>query len=95
MHLKFYHTLERSFNLMKRREHVLNAAYSTTIAVETSTVSLRKFTEQSGRKSHNEENQTSVCDELTLSFCYPTVVFQPPSLPVLSLSKPVLVVSHM
>ncbi len=33
------------------------------LAVETPTVSLRKFTEQSGRKSHNKENQTSVCDE--------------------------------
>ncbi len=41
------------------------------LAVETSTVSLRKFTEQSGRKSH-KENQTTVCDKWTLSFCYPT-----------------------
>ncbi len=38
------------------------------LAVETPTVSLRKFTEQSGQKSHNKENQTSVCDEWTLSF---------------------------
>ncbi len=40
------------------------------LAVETPTVSLRKFTEQSGRKSHNMENQTSVCDEWTLSFVF-------------------------
>ncbi len=32
------------------------------------TVSLRKFTEQSGWKSHNKENQTTVCDKWTLSF---------------------------
>ncbi len=30
------------------------------------------LTEQSGWKSHNKENQTSVCDEWTRSFCYPT-----------------------
>ncbi len=42
------------------------------LAVKMPTVSLRKFTEQSGRKSHSKENQTSVCDELTLSLCYPT-----------------------
>ncbi len=42
------------------------------LPVEMPTVSLRKFTEQSGRKSHNKENQTTVCDEWTLSFCYPT-----------------------
>ncbi len=43
-------------------------------AVETPTVSLRKFTEQSGRKSHSKEKQTSVCDELTPSFSYPTKI---------------------
>ncbi len=42
------------------------------LVVETPTVSLRKFIEQRGRTSHSEENQTSVCDELTLSFCYST-----------------------
>ena len=42
------------------------------LVVETPTVSLRKFTEQSGRKSHNKENQTTACDKWTLSFCYPT-----------------------
>ncbi len=45
------------------------------LAVETPTVSLRKFTEHSslsGRKSHNKENQTTICDKWTLSFCYPT-----------------------
>ena len=36
------------------------------LAVEMPTVSLRKFTEQSGRKSHNKENQNTVCDKLTL-----------------------------
>ncbi len=30
-----------------------------------------KFTEQSGRKSHNKENKTSVCS-INSQFCYPT-----------------------
>ena len=42
--------------------------YSYLLAVETPTVSLRKFIEQSGRKSHNKENQTTVCDKWTLVF---------------------------
>ncbi len=50
----------------------MNAFTSHHLAVETPTVSLRKFTEQSGRKSHNKENKASVCDKWTLSFCYPT-----------------------
>ncbi len=31
------------------------------------TGSLKKFIEQSGRKSHSKENKTSICVELTLS----------------------------
>ncbi len=45
----YYYTYKK-----KRLQHNL--------AVETPTVSLRKFTEQSGRKSH-KENQTTVCDK--------------------------------
>ncbi len=45
-----------------------------TVGVETPTASLRKFTEQSGRKSHNKENQTTVCDKWTLSFCFSSEV---------------------
>ncbi len=48
------------------------------LAVETPTGSLLKFTEQSGRKSHNKENETSVCTGLTLSvLIYFPVLYTP------------------
>ena len=43
------------------------------LAVEMPTGSLKKFTEQSGQKSHSKANKTSVCAGLTLSVFFHSI----------------------